>query len=81
MLFTSLKYIIVLLVVAPIKALCSERFNDWTSKFERYGVVCKELTGDSEADDFYSLKNATLIFTTPVSMVLYFIGQAILSLP
>lgn len=53
-------------LVAPIKALCSERYEDWKKKFGSHGVVCKELTGDSDMDDFFSLKDATLIFTTPV---------------
>lgn len=52
--------------VAPIKALCSERFEDWKTKFEPLGMTAKELTGDSETDDFYSLRDASLIFTTPV---------------
>lgn len=53
--------------VAPIKALCSERYADWKEKFEPLGLTCKELTGDSDVDDFYSMKDASLIFTTPVS--------------
>lgn len=57
--------------MAPIKALCSERYDDWKRKFEKYGVTCRELTGDSEMDDFYALKDATLILTTPVSDVTY----------
>ena len=56
-----------LISVAPIKALCSERFEDWKTKFEKVGVTCKELTGDTDADDYYSIKDATIIFTTPVS--------------
>lgn len=54
------------LIVAPVKALCSERFQDWSAKFESHGIICKELTGDSDADDFHSMKKATLILTTPV---------------
>ncbi|KAF8517515.1 P-loop containing nucleoside triphosphate hydrolase protein, partial [Hysterangium stoloniferum] len=33
--------------MAPTKALCSERFRDWTSKFEPVGIKCCELTGDT----------------------------------
>lgn len=53
--------------MAPIKALCSERYKDWICKFEKLGVTCKELTGDTDVDDYYSIKDASLIFTTPVS--------------
>ncbi|KAI0076468.1 P-loop containing nucleoside triphosphate hydrolase protein [Panus rudis PR-1116 ss-1] len=33
--------------VAPTKALCSEKFRDWTTKFQPLGVKCCELTGDT----------------------------------
>lgn len=56
-------------LVAPIKALCSERYEDWKKKFESLGIVCKELTGDSGNDDLYSIKDASLIVTTPVISV------------
>ncbi|RZF42591.1 hypothetical protein LSTR_LSTR001386 [Laodelphax striatellus] len=51
--------------MAPIKALVSEKFNDWADKFSSLGVRCLEVTGDS---DFMSLKTITdyqLILTTP----------------
>ena len=53
-------------VVAPIKALCSERFKDWQVKFEPLGLRCCELTGDSQLDDYFELQNAQIIMTTPV---------------
>ena len=53
--------------VAPIKALCSERFEDWSSKFGRLGLRCCELTGDSQLDDYFELQNSQIIMTTPVS--------------
>ena len=53
--------------VAPIKALCSERYEDWSSKFGRFGLKCAELTGDSQLDDYFELQNAQIIMTTPVS--------------
>ena len=52
--------------VAPIKALCSERFEDWKQKFGGLGLQCRELTGDTEIDDYYELQDAHIIFTTPV---------------
>ncbi|XP_068757801.1 probable ATP-dependent DNA helicase HFM1 [Montipora capricornis] len=51
--------------MAPMKALCSERFHDWKEKFERFGLKCKEVTGDSELDDYYELQNTSVIMTTP----------------
>ncbi|KAJ8469377.1 hypothetical protein ONZ45_g16911 [Pleurotus djamor] len=33
--------------VSPTKALCSERFRDWSAKFEPMGIKCSELTGDT----------------------------------
>lgn len=55
--------------VAPMKALCSERFTDWSTKFEPFGLRCKEVTGDSELDNYYELQNVHIIMTTPVSMM------------
>ncbi|XP_033759553.1 probable ATP-dependent DNA helicase HFM1 [Pecten maximus] len=51
--------------MAPIKALCSERLQDWTAKFEAFGLKCKELTGDTEIDDYYELQEVNVILTTP----------------
>lgn len=55
-------------LVAPIKALCSERYEDWSSKFRGFGLRCAELTGDSQLDDYFELQNAQIIMTTPVSV-------------
>ena len=57
------------MIVAPMKALCSERFTDWSTKFEPFGLKCKEVTGDSELDDYYELQNVHIIMTTPVSLI------------
>lgn len=54
-------------LVAPIKALCAERYDDWTVKFGPLGLKCSELTGDSQLDDYFELQNANIIMTTPVS--------------
>ena len=50
-----------------MKALCSERFTDWSTKFGQFGLRCKEVTGDSELDDLYELQSVHVIMTTPVS--------------
>ncbi|KAM6948757.1 LOW QUALITY PROTEIN: putative ATP-dependent DNA helicase HFM1 [Aplochiton taeniatus] len=51
--------------MAPIKALCSQRFEDWKQKFGPLGLSCKELTGDTEIDDFFEIQDAHIIMTTP----------------
>lgn len=52
--------------VAPIKALCSQRYENWKQKFGPLGLNCKELTGDTEIDDYFEIQDAHLIMTTPV---------------
>uniref|UniRef100_A0A8V0ZLE0 DNA 3'-5' helicase n=1 Tax=Gallus gallus TaxID=9031 RepID=A0A8V0ZLE0_CHICK len=51
--------------VAPIKALCSQRFDDWKEKFGPIGLSCKELTGDTVVDDLFEIHHAHIIITTP----------------
>ncbi|KAK0137472.1 putative ATP-dependent DNA helicase HFM1 [Merluccius polli] len=51
--------------MAPIKALCSQRFEDWKQKFGPLGLTCKELTGDTEIDEFFEIQDAHIIMTTP----------------
>ena len=55
--------------VAPIKALCSEKCEEWRAKFGPLGLECIELTGDSEMEDFFELQKANIITTTPVRCV------------
>ncbi|XP_019733399.1 probable ATP-dependent DNA helicase HFM1 [Hippocampus comes] len=51
--------------MAPIKALCSQCFENWTKKFVPLGLNCKELTGDTEIDDFFEIQDSHIILTTP----------------
>ena len=51
--------------IAPLKALTSERFNDWQPRFGALGIRCCELVGDSGTDDEQSVQAANLIVTTP----------------
>ncbi|XP_029141554.1 probable ATP-dependent DNA helicase HFM1 [Protobothrops mucrosquamatus] len=51
--------------MAPIKALCSQRFDDWKLKFGPIGLICKELTGDTAVDDLFEIQHAHIILTTP----------------
>jgi len=50
---------------APTKALCSERFRDWQTKFNTLGLKCAELTGDTEQSQLKSVQSANIIITTP----------------
>jgi ATP-dependent DNA helicase HFM1/MER3 len=50
---------------APTKALCSERQRDWEVKFNKIGLKCAELTGDSDASDLRNVQSANIIITTP----------------
>jgi len=56
-----------LLSVAPIKALCNERYEDWSHRFAVLGLRCLELTGDSLMYDYSELQDVHIILTTPVS--------------
>ncbi|XP_076601310.1 putative ATP-dependent DNA helicase HFM1 [Chaetodon auriga] len=51
--------------MAPIKALCSQCFESWKNKFGPLGLSCKELTGDTEIDDFFEIQDSHIILTTP----------------
>ncbi|XP_053549099.1 probable ATP-dependent DNA helicase HFM1 [Bombina bombina] len=51
--------------MAPIKALCGQRFDDWKEKFGPIGLNCKELTGDTQIDDLFEIQHAHIIMTTP----------------
>jgi ATP-dependent DNA helicase HFM1/MER3 len=52
--------------IAPTKSLCSERFLDWSKKFGNgLQVDCAELTGDTTADDWAAVRQASIIVTTP----------------
>ncbi|XP_007934232.1 probable ATP-dependent DNA helicase HFM1 [Orycteropus afer afer] len=51
--------------MAPIKTLCSQRFDDWKEKFGPIGLNCKELTGDTIMDDLFEIQHAHIIMTTP----------------
>jgi len=50
-----------------MKALCSERYEDWRSRFSGLGLRCLELTGDSVMYDYSELHDVNIILTTPVS--------------
>jgi ATP-dependent DNA helicase HFM1/MER3 len=52
--------------IAPTKSLCSERFLDWQKKFQAgLQIQCAELTGDTAAEDWATVRTASIIVTTP----------------
>lgn len=63
----SQKLFVIFITVAPIKALCSERYEDWKNKFSIHGIKSVELTGDTEYthDMDNIITNYQLIITTP----------------
>ncbi|KDR81750.1 hypothetical protein GALMADRAFT_59618 [Galerina marginata CBS 339.88] len=51
--------------IAPTKALCSEKFQDWVTKFEPIGLKCCEMTGDTVVigqNTWGDAKNASIMF-------------------
>lgn len=53
--------------MAPLKALCNEKFTDWRRKFTQFNLKCIELTGDTDSvEEFTNLETANIICTTPV---------------
>jgi superfamily II RNA helicase len=54
--------------VAPSKALCEERYEDWTRRLSDIdvGIQCAMITGDAEpGDSFRDVAAANVILTTP----------------
>ncbi|KAI0690593.1 hypothetical protein BC835DRAFT_1407505 [Cytidiella melzeri] len=53
--------------VSPTKALCSERYRDWVTKFQPLGINCCELTGDTVKfgkSAWGDARHASIIVTT-----------------
>ncbi|OJJ49132.1 hypothetical protein ASPZODRAFT_157591 [Penicilliopsis zonata CBS 506.65] len=50
---------------APTKSLCSERFRDWNRKFDKLGLQCAELTGDTDHASLRGIQHSHIIITTP----------------
>ena len=52
--------------IAPTRALCQEKFNDWKHRFSKYNISVCLLTGDSLPNNYIAnLKTARIIVTTP----------------
>ncbi|XP_045516918.1 probable ATP-dependent DNA helicase HFM1 [Pieris brassicae] len=53
-----------IIYMAPVKSLCTERLTEWYPKFTKLGLLCIEVTGDTDVD-FPQLKPYRIIITTP----------------
>ncbi|XP_073956521.1 uncharacterized protein [Choristoneura fumiferana] len=53
-----------IIYMAPVKAVCNERLTEWYPKLTKLGLLCIEVTGDTEVD-FTQLKPYKVIITTP----------------
>jgi ATP-dependent DNA helicase HFM1/MER3 len=51
--------------IGPLKALCQERFRDWSAKFKPHHVKCAEITGDTDMSAAQDLEKADILITTP----------------
>lgn len=54
-----------ILYIAPTKALCIERQNDWNNKFSTFGLTVGTLTSDTGFLESDKVKKANIIITTP----------------
>ncbi|CAG0883311.1 unnamed protein product [Darwinula stevensoni] len=54
-----------MIYMAPMKALCKERMDDWSERFTSLGVKVKEATGDSDEGEYMLLQEVDLLLTTP----------------
>ncbi|KAK7790265.1 hypothetical protein R5R35_012634 [Gryllus longicercus] len=54
-----------IIYMAPIKALCSERLRDWQYKFSPLGLKCQEVTGDSDSTLIANMSSFNIVLTTP----------------
>ena len=51
--------------IAPMKALCQEKYEDWSKRLGEVGLSVMELTGDTEEIMFGELAKVHIILTTP----------------
>ena len=47
--------------MAPLKALVQEKKEEWIAAFGAIGVVCKELTGDTDIVSWSELNNVDIL--------------------
>ncbi|RCK55185.1 ATP-dependent DNA helicase MER3 [Candida viswanathii] len=53
------------LYLAPTKALCSEKLEDWNKKFAQLNITVGILTGDSTFKEAENVRKSNIIISTP----------------
>ena len=56
---------LLVIYIAPTRALCDERQKDWENRFKILGLNCKSLTGDTPFSQVQMAQQAEVIVTTP----------------
>ncbi|CAG2100960.1 unnamed protein product [Medioppia subpectinata] len=51
--------------MAPLKKLVDEKYSELKRSFERFGINCVQMTGDSEMKDYERLRDVNIVVTTP----------------
>lgn len=46
----------------PSRALCQERFTDWTGKFSSFGMRIGQVTGDTQDVELFQLDTLDLMY-------------------
>lgn len=54
-----------IIYIAPTKALCKEKAEQWTQKFGVMAMPIAELTGDTSRAEMKNVRDAKIIVTTP----------------
>ncbi|KAG7903106.1 hypothetical protein KL935_000638 [Ogataea polymorpha] len=54
-----------ILYLAPLKALCNERFSDWSHRFARFNISVGLLTGDSDMREVQRARACNIVISTP----------------
>lgn len=54
-----------ILYLAPTKALCTERYNDWKSRIGGLNISIGALTGDTPLNEVERVRNSDIIISTP----------------
>ena len=51
-----------IIYIAPMKALCHERCQDWKRKFAYLNFTCNELTGDTAYSEIGHIKQSNIMY-------------------
>jgi len=55
----------IIIYISPLRALCQERVREWSNKLLKCSIVVKEYTSDNSSSFPSSIKEHTLLCTTP----------------